>query len=431
MAETFKWNTTPPIFTDGVITTGGMWEPQRRWWQSTSFIKAMVAGYGSGKTNISGKRAISVALENHGIPYLYISPSYKIAKRTIVPTIKALLDGRKINYRYHKTDHEFTFNYGEFKACIWIASGDDPESLKGPNVCAGNIDEPFIQSKEVFTQLLARVRDPNAVHREITLTGTPEQLNWGYDVCDGDETKNYDIELIQAATTSNKALPDQYVKTLLKAYDAKTAEAYVLGQFVNLNAGAVYHKFDIEENGTEKELSEDRTILVGMDFNVDPMSGILSNDIDGQLYTCDEIILPNSDTERLCKAIIERYPRGRFIVYPDSTGKSRSSKAVTDFEIIKEVLGRRLVKLEYPKKNPFVKDRFNSVNGMFCNTKGERNAFINAKRCPELVKDLQQVSFPYDEYKRKNKKRTHASDAYGYKIDRAYSFGKKPELRTF
>jgi hypothetical protein len=407
-----------------------MWWPQRQWWDSTKFIKALITGYGGGKTLISGKRAISIALHNDGSPHLYISPSYKVAKRTIIPTLNQLLDGRGIKYKFNKSDFEYKFSYKGHKALIWIGSGDSPDSLKGPNVGSGNIDEPFIQPIEVFNQLLARVRDPKAKLREIGLTGTPEDLNWGYDVCDGDEKHKYDIELIQASTLENKALPADYVKTLSSAYDERTAAAYINGQFINLNAGAVYYSYDKDLNGTTMDISEDRVIMVGMDFNVDPMSATLSHDVKGKLYACDEIVLRNSNTERLCKAILERYPRGRFIVYPDSTGKSRSSKGVTDFVIIKEVFGDRLDSLEYPRKNPYLKDRFNAVNSMLCNTKGERKAFVNANKCPELVKDLQQTTFPYEEYKRKNPKRTHFSDNWGYNISRAYPIYRRGSIEV-
>ena len=191
------WRQEDPILdAAGLVTKGGMWQHQRDWWNSPAFIRALVMGYGGGKTLISGKRAISMARTNAPVPYMYVSPSYKVAKRTIIPTIKELLDGRKIPYRYNKSDFEFKIKAGKRTGIIWVGSGDVPDSLKGPNICGANIDEPFIQDKSVFDQILARVRDPRARIREITLTGTPEDLNWGFDICEGDDRHKYDIELI-------------------------------------------------------------------------------------------------------------------------------------------------------------------------------------------------------------------------------------------
>ena len=72
-------------------------------------------------------------------PHLVVSPSYKMAKRTTVPMIESLLLGKKslhpdLWFRYHKTDHEFKIKWRGREGKIWIASGDDPQSLKGPDV---------------------------------------------------------------------------------------------------------------------------------------------------------------------------------------------------------------------------------------------------------------------------------------------------------
>ncbi|WP_217878337.1 hypothetical protein, partial [Vibrio alginolyticus] len=82
-------------------------------------------------------------------------------------TIKELLQGKQsllegFSWKYNKADWEFLIRYKGREGIIWIGSGDDPDALKGPNLCGALIDEPFIQSREVFEQMLARVRHPNA-----------------------------------------------------------------------------------------------------------------------------------------------------------------------------------------------------------------------------------------------------------------------------
>nr|MCK4930054.1 hypothetical protein [Nanoarchaeota archaeon] len=54
----------PELDADGLVVKGGMWQHQRDWWNSPKFIRALVMGYGGGKTLISGKRAISMARTN-------------------------------------------------------------------------------------------------------------------------------------------------------------------------------------------------------------------------------------------------------------------------------------------------------------------------------------------------------------------------------
>lgn len=423
------WRKQDPILDrHGQIIKGGMWSHQRAWWGSPKFIKALITGYGGGKTFIGSKRAISTALHNAPVPTMYVSPSYKVAKRTVIPTIRSLLDGKGINYTENKSDHEFIILHGGRKGIIWVGSGDDPGSLKGPNLGCALIDEPFIQSRAVFDQMLARVRDPKAKLREIALTGTPEELNWGYDICEGDEKVNFDIEVIQDSSLANKALPDDFVQTLMAGYDEKMVQAYVDGLFVNMSHGAIYYSYDEKLNFTDNVIDPDRPIDIGMDFNVNPMTAEFSQQAGTEVHVCDEIVLQHSNTPELCEEIKSKYPNSIFNVYPDSSGKSKSSKGTTDFQIIKEVLGDQLEKMHYPPKNPRLKDRFNAVNGMLCNAKKERKLFINKAKCPELVKDFRQTTAPYEEFKKKNPKRTHASDALGYKIHRKYPYGERPRI---
>jgi len=85
----------------------------------------------------------------------------------------------------------------------------------------------------------------------------------------------------------------------------------------------------------------------------------------------------------------------------------------------------KLAGLEYPRRNPYLRDRFNAMNAAFCNARGERRLFVNAAKCPELVADLLRVTYPYEDYKRKNPKRTHASDAAGYMVVRRMPVGRE------
>ena len=93
------WREEPPeIGENGLVTKGGMFQHQREWWNNDHFLKALIAGYGAGKTFIGGKRQIALAIHNAPAPALVISPSYKMAKRTVIPMIVNLLNGKKTLY---------------------------------------------------------------------------------------------------------------------------------------------------------------------------------------------------------------------------------------------------------------------------------------------------------------------------------------------
>lgn len=422
------WRKEDPVLDAlGSVIKGGMWSHQREWWDSTQFIKALITGYGAGKTLIACKRAISLALENAPSPHICVSPSYKVARRTIIPTIKALLDGKMtvrkdLSYRYNKTEFEFIIRCGSREGLIWVLSGDDPASLKGPNVGSAGIDEPFIQDRSVFDQVLARVRDPVATHREITLTGTPEDLNWGYDICEGEEKENFDLVLVRASTTANKALPPDYALRLKKGFTAKAAQAYLDGRFVSLSEGLVYYGFDADINVVDLP-DPGHELGVGMDFNVDPMSAIVFWVNGPRMHVIDEIEMPNADTEQLCSDLRERYPGRIRTVYPDASGKSRRSSAPggkSDFWYIRQAG----FDIDAPAANPLIRDRYNAVNGRFKPAAGGPTLTISPK-CRKLKNYLMGYSH---QKLNKQKEMSHILDALGYPVHRLFPI--KPKIAS-
>ena len=426
------WRTEDPeVGEDLKIIKGGMWEFQRIWWSLNNFIKALVAGYGSGKTFIGCKRIIGVSLHNAPVPSLIISPSYKIAKRTIIPTMDALLDGKRslygpsFHWTYHKTDHEYKIRFKGREAIIWIASGDEPRSLKGPNIGAALIDEPFIQDREVLDQTLARVRHPRAKISEINLTGTPEELNWGYDITEGADADDYDCGVVHASTRQNLSLSPEYYQRNAQAMTDLAAQAYLDGLFVNLSLGRVYYGFsrknvtDLPDPGGE--------LFAGMDFNVDPMAAVIFWVQGKHMHIMDEIELPNADTYAMCDTF-RNYTYGPgsgrdgecriTTVYPDASGKNRSTNAPSgqsDFTIITKEYG---FNIDAPTANPPIRERENSVNGKLSPRVGPPTLTISPK-CRRIIGY-------FEKYKSEKKNTTehkamsHLLDAAGYPVHRLF-----------
>lgn len=436
-ASKFWRREDPVIGEDGLVTKGGMFPHQRKWWDMPNFIKAMVAGYGAGKTLIGSKRAINLALLNNGQPHFWVSPSYKVAKRTVVPTLIELLDGKKawrpgFNYRYNKSDNEFKIVDGNRRGIIWLGSGEEPDSLKGPNIGSATIDEPFIQDEAVFLQMLARVRAPRAVHREIGLLGTPEQLNWGYEICEGEESARYDIGVMHVSTLENLALPQQYFDTLLTGYTQKMQEAYLKGHFINLSKGAIYYGFSKDRNVVRLE-DPGHELLAGMDFNVDPMAAMVFWRNGPHMHIVSEIEIENADTEYMCNVLETdntsnesgEYLRGQIknfltdkgarrvhTIYPDASGRARATNApggVSDFTIMRGPQNDRFEVIS-KSSNPKIRDRENSVNGKLNPVKGAPTLTIDPA-CKKLIKYM--LSYTH-ELRLKQKQMSHLLDATGY-----------------
>lgn len=403
----------PVLDKDGQLIKGGMYPHQRAIWESKKFIKLLVGGYGSGKTMTCAKRAISLSLANAPVPCMIVSPSFKVAKRTVIPQIKELLDGRKIRYEYKVMDQEFNIYYKGSHGKIWIGSGDNADALKGPNLCAALIDEPFIQDKEVFEQMMARVRDPRSKHLEISLFGTPEQLNWGYDISVGEDKDKYDLDLIKAKTTDNKSLPASFIKNIENAYDEKMSAAYLNGEFVNLAKGTIYYGFKRDEHVKNFTYIEGAEIKVGMDFNVNPMSAVLFFEHQGVIYVLEELELMNSNTQLMADNVRDRIlsynqnQKSWVRVYPDPAGSQRKTSAAigtTDLTILE----RNQFTIFAHSKTKSIRDTYNAVNNAFYN-----NALIIHPQCKALLKGLERLNF--EEFK-KQADLTHMTDALKYPV---------------
>jgi hypothetical protein len=78
--------------------------------------------------------------------------------------------------------------------------------------------------------------------------------------------------------------------------------------------------------------------------------------------------------------------------------------------------GRMAVRYGAPRANPQIRDRVNLTNAMLRSAGGDIGLVVDRK-CKELIKDLEQVSYKEDSNqidKDRDRMRTHLSDALGY-----------------
>lgn len=308
------------------------------------------------------------------------------------------------------------FHVENWDGNIYVGSGDNPDSLRGPNLAWAGIDEPFIQKKEVFDLMQSRIRVGEPKDRKLFLTGTPEQLNWGYDIAQNDGNK-LDIGVVFGKTIDNIHVGKEYYDNLYRAYSKEQRQAYLEGKFVNLVLGRAYKEFDREKHIKHIDGYQNLEVCAGLDFNVDYMTAEIFAKGNGWIHFFDEIRLRNSNSFELADRLAVKYPG--ITVYPDATGAARkTSSNKSDHAIFKEA-GFRVVA---NKKNPRVMDRVNAFNKLF----REDRATIEPGKCPHLVKDLERVVFKSGDLdKTSDESLTHASDAGGYPAAYLYPVRKR------
>lgn len=414
-----------PVIEGNQFVVGGMFHSQRKWWLLQNFVRLLVGGYGSGKSIQLAKRHIALCLAHAPIPTAIVSPTYAVARKTVVLAIEEILTyqsiirkkmGQKLTWTQRRTaPYEFvitwTFSRGgkrfRRKGTIIIYSGEMPDKLKGTNLGSAGIDEPFIQELAVFEQMVFRVRHrkAKAQHQEVNLTGTPESMNWGFDLAEGELSEKYDVGVVQVSTRENKALSPDYVQRLEDALDPRIAKAYIEGQFINLSDGLVYYAFDRTENVVDLPMPPGAELGAGMDFNVNPMAAAVFWVRRGRfphIHYFDEIELPNSDTPDMCRVLKDHYAEpgttqtfcnkrdsvmireGLREVYPDASGRQRHTNAPagkSDYNFIEEAG----FNINSNRANPGRRDRYNAQNAMY-SPKGGRVRCTVSPRCKKIIK---------------------------------------------
>ena len=146
------------------------------------------------------------------------------------------------------------------------------------------------------------------------------------------------------------------------AYEHIWMGGYFLG-----GSGRVYSSFrnkpfpdgNIDEGLTDTGAE----ILVGMDFNVNPMSAVFAVRAADECHVLDAIEVMSSNTEEVAAEIRRRFPGRHIVVCPDPSGNARKTSAavgVTDFTILE----RAGFQVRAPRAAPPVVDRVNNTQAM-------------------------------------------------------------------
>jgi len=416
---------------------------QNAFMASTASVTALTGGYGSGKSSSCALKGIIHTMWDPGILHAICSPSFPMAKLTVIPSIFEVLEDwmglvQGKDFDYHRQDHCFKTIWG---GQLVILSGEDPKRLKGPNLGSFGIDEPGLQSHDVFKQARGRVRHPKATRPEVYLTGTPEDLNWYADLVEGDLRPSSFTD-IRAHSRDNIFLPDDFFKNMEESYSEQEVASYMAGQFVNLTSAQAYHAYSTKNLIEREEFGEpdkNLPLLIGQDFNWSPNTLIVAQEVPDwkefpnsipqpKLIVFDELHLMNCSTEAKMTALLEKFgTEFRYMIYQDATGEGRHSHGVgiSDLNIVRNTMKETNHQVFYRPSNPRRIDRLNAVNGRLCNFAGQRFIYIT-KNCRHLAEDLRKCirpEFMTGHYK--DKARGHMGDCLGYMVEYRYPITRK------
>lgn len=407
-------------------------KPQAQFLALPHKFGAFVGGFGSGKTWTLCAGQAKHYWEHPKAHRGYFAPTYPQIRDIFFPTVEEVAHDWGLRVRIAEVNKEVHWYSGrQYRGTTICRSMEKPDSIVGFKISEADVDEvdtlPALKAQQAWRKIIARLRLKYDGKNGARVATTPEGFKFTYDqwvkqVRDKPALKDM-YGLVQASTYENERfLPEGYIDSLMASYPPQLIEAYLQGQFVNLTAGTVYHAFDRKKNACSDVMADGEPVFVGMDFNVGKMAAVIHVKRDGLPRAVAEVVNAY-DTPDMIRILKERLGDRQIRVYPDASGGSRKSvnASVTDIKLLKE--GGFMVSA--PDANPPVKDRINSMNGMFCNAQGERRYRVNADLCPTYADCLEQQVWAESGEPDKANGNDHPNDAAGYFIHRDFPIIKR------
>lgn len=300
----------------------------------------------------------------------------------------------------------------------WIGGLDDDkrvEKILGKEYSTIHFNECSQLSYRSIQVALTRLAEKNSLNKKAYYDmNPPSKVSWSFwqfikklNPSDNEPLKrpdDYD-HLLMNPRDNLINIDEDYIE-MLDSLPEKERARFLDGEFTESDDGQVYYSFNRERHVNEDIKRGAGTILIGMDFNVDPMTAVVFQIVNNGIHVFDEVFLRNSDTFKMVAELKGRGYQGTVI--PDSTCKNRKTSGMSDMAVLEEngfVIP--------PVRNPLVIDRINNINLLLSNDRIKIHP-----RCKKLINDLEKVMWKdgKPDQKGEHKLLTHISDALGYGI---------------
>lgn len=417
----------------GGVLRRKMLKHQMRMLHSPHPYTALVSGFGGGKSETMVMKALKQLFEIENAQIAIYEPTVDLIKKIMYPRFEEILGNAGITYKLNKSEGIIDIpNIGT----VLFRSLENPDRIIGYEVHHSHVDELDTLSEdkaqEAWNKLLGRNRKriiPKNGRTDVPTTNTasvyttPEGFRFVYKKWKKEPAKGY--HLIQASTYDNPYLPTAYIDSLKESYPEELIASYLDGEFVNLEAGAVYPNYHPIKNDCSEVVGNynlTESLHIGMDFNVNHMSAVVGVKKYGKLFIVEEIT-NQRDTPTMIREIEERYANGRKIhIYPDASGRSSRSvdASKSDIGLLKDAG----FVVHAPTKNPPVRDRVVSLNSALCNANGVRHVLINSTACPMLSSNLIEQAYDKNGNPLKANNVDHLPDALGYLVHRVFGISR-------
>jgi hypothetical protein len=276
-----------------------------------------------------------------------------------------------------------------------LYSSEEPDQLRGFSGDTAWLDEfgKYANPREVWDNLQFGMREVSADQPRVCITTTPRPLP----ILEEIEEKRTTVTVSGSSYENRANLSPVWFSETLSAYEGtRLGEQEIHGIRLDDVEGRVYSSFssqafpDGNVDASVKDTGGD--ILVGQDFNVNPMASVIAVRVVDECHILDALEIETSNTEQVAKEIKDRYPGRRIIFCPDPAGNQRHTNAPvgqTDFTILQ----RHGFEVRAPKTHAPIVDRINNTQAMLlAGTLARRRLRIHPRAQP-LIKAYKGLAY--------------------------------------
>jgi hypothetical protein len=349
---------------------------QHRW-------RVVIAGRRFGKTHIA-IREICYHARMPDKEVWYVSPTYRMSKQIVWRKLKNRLADLRWIQRVNESELTITLKNN---SVISLKGADNYDSLRGVGIDFLVMDEFADIDPEAFYEVLR----PTLADKEggALFIGTPKGKNWAYDLFTQQELFPDEWRSFQYTTLEGGNVTAEEIEAAKRTLGEREFRQEFLASWETFT-GRVYYAFERGYNVKAYTGELPSEILVGLDFNVSPMSAAIFVRIPGGLHLIDEIRIFGSNTDEMVEEIKSRYPKQRVVVFPDPAGRQRKTSAGgrTDFTILQSAG----FTVRAHSVTSSVRDGVNAVNAKLRSSSGETSLFI-APSCKYSIETFEKFCY--------------------------------------
>jgi hypothetical protein len=359
--------------------------PQWDVYTNPSRFRVLIAGRRFGKTHLACVEMLTRAASIQNGVVWYIAPTYRMAKEIAWRQLKAMVPRAYVDGKPNETDLSINLVNGSMMA---LRGADNPDSLRGVGLDFVVPDEfAYIHPSAWSDVLRPALADRGGSALFIT---SPAGYNWAYDLYLRGIENTHGWQSWQYTTLQGGRVPQDELDEARRTLDPRIFRQEFEASFETLQ-GRVYDNFDRDHNVNPAVVDTGGELLVGMDFNINPMSAVLAVRVVDECHVLDAMEVTTSNTEQMAAEIRGRYPGRRVVVCPDPSGQARRTSAPvgqTDFTILQKAG----FDVRAPRAAPPVVDRVNNTQAMLLTGDGRRRVQVHP-RAARLVRALDGLTY--------------------------------------